>query len=257
MTATTDHDRRGEPGRTFVLVHGGGHGGWCFQRVAAALRERGHEVWTPTLTGFGERSHLYSPDRADVPFEVAVTDVVNVLRYEGLDDVVLVGHSLGGVVVPRVAEAAPERIAAVVWLTGPVLNDGETLLEAVPQTPAIAAAVTVLPDGTLETDRDVLLDAILSDGTDDDRRWVAERHVDDYPRAGLTEPGRLSAFLELGIPTAYVAASQDQTIPIELARSFAARLPGSRWVEVDSSHDCMIARPAETAEALIRAAEAR
>lgn len=237
---------------TFVLVHGGGHGGWCFQRVAAVLRRDGHEVWTPTLTGYGERSHLR---HADVTFDTAVTDVVNVLRFEDLHDVVLVGHSLGCVVIPRIAEAIPDRIRSVVWLAGPVLADGETLLEAVPQTPAIAAAITVLPDGRLETDRDALLHAILSDGTDDDVRWVAERHVDDYPRAALVEPGRLSAFLSLGIPTAYIGAQRDQTIPIALARRFAARLPDTRWLEVDSSHDCMIAKPDETADAVLRAAE--
>jgi pimeloyl-ACP methyl ester carboxylesterase len=235
---------------TFVLIHGGGHGGWCWQRVARVLRAGGHDVHTPTLTGFGDRVHL---DDGHVGFETFVTDVVHVLEFEDLHDVVLVGHSMGGVVVPRVAEAAPDRVARAVWLAAPVLDDGETLIQAIPQTPAIARAVTIAADGSITTDVELLLAAILSDATEDDRRWVAARHR-PYPHAALVEPGRHSAFLALGCPTAYVAAVQDQTIPLPLARTFAARLLGAPVFEVDAGHDCMISRPAETAAALLSAA---
>src|SRR3954469_19452908 len=95
---------------TFVLVHGGGHGGWCWQRVARLLRAEGHEVHTPTLTGFGDRSHL---DAAD--FGAFVDDVASLIELEDLRDIVLVGHSMGGVVVPRVAERVADRLARVVW----------------------------------------------------------------------------------------------------------------------------------------------
>jgi pimeloyl-ACP methyl ester carboxylesterase len=237
---------------TFVLVHGGGHGGWCWQRVARLLRADGHDVHTPTLTGFGDRVHLVPPG-GEVPFPTFVTDVVNVLEFEDLHDAVLVGHSMGGVIVPRVAEAAPDRLARVVWLAGPVLADGETLIESIPQTPAIARAVTIAPDGTLTTDVEALLAAILSDGTEADRRWVAERHR-PYPHAALVEPGRLTAFLALGCPAAYVLAARDETIPPDRARRFAARLPGAPVFEVDASHDAMVSRPAETAAALLAAA---
>ena len=107
-----------------MLVHGGGHGGWCWQRLARELRSRGHEVYTPTLTGFGERRHL---DNEGLTFDTFVTDIVSVLEYEDLRDVVLVGHSMGGVIVPRVAEIAADRIRAVVWLAAVVLDDDETL----------------------------------------------------------------------------------------------------------------------------------
>src|SRR5262249_6110189 len=75
----------------FVLLHGGSLGGWCFQRVARELRRAGHEVYTPTLTGFGERNHLKG---ADITMETHIRDVANVLEFEDLRDVVLVGHSL-------------------------------------------------------------------------------------------------------------------------------------------------------------------
>src|SRR6185295_9033166 len=99
--------------RTYVLVHGGGHGGWCYQRVARLLRARGHEVYTPTLTGLGERAHLLS---AAVDLDLHVTDVVNVLEYEDLRDVILVGHSYGGMVITGVADRATDRIGHIVFL---------------------------------------------------------------------------------------------------------------------------------------------
>jgi len=90
---------------TFVLVHGAWHGGWCWQRVADRLRGGGHAVFTPTLTGLGERSHLL---RAGIDLKTHIADVVNVMKWEGLSDVVLCGHSYGGMVTSGVAEALPQ-----------------------------------------------------------------------------------------------------------------------------------------------------
>ena len=235
---------------TFVLVHGGGHGGWCWQRLAKVLRQRGHEVWTPTLTGFGERHHL---DYGQVTFDTFVTDIVAVLEFEDLHDVILVGHSMGGVIVPRVAEVVPDRIRQVVWMAAVVLNDGETLLEAVPQTPAVARAVVVEEDGTARTDHALMIEAAVSDGTPEERAWVLDRHR-GYPPAGLTEPGRLSAYVRLGIPSGYVVATEDLLIPPPLARSFAERLPSVRSAEVGAGHDLMVTKPGATADALLAVA---
>ena len=98
---------------TYVLVHGGGHGGWCYQRVARILRAAGHDVYTPTLTGLGERSHLVS---ADVDLDLHIRDIVAVLHYEDLRDVILVGHSYGGMVITGVADRATDRVGRLVYL---------------------------------------------------------------------------------------------------------------------------------------------
>jgi pimeloyl-ACP methyl ester carboxylesterase len=90
---------------TFVLVHGGGHGGWCWKRVAARLRHAGHEVFTPTLTGLGERAHLL---HEEIDLTTHIQDIVGVLRWEELSHVVLCGHSYGGMVITGVADKAPE-----------------------------------------------------------------------------------------------------------------------------------------------------
>ena len=238
---------------TFVLVHGGGHGGWCWQRTARVLRHHGHEVWTPTLTGFGERHHL---DHGQVTFATFVTDIGAVLEFEDLHDVVLVGHSMSGVVVPRVAEAFPGRIGKVVWMAAVVLNDGETITEAVPApSPAVQRSFVLEPDGTIRTDSALMIAALVSDGTPEERAWVLARYR-SYPQAALLEPGRLSNYLELGIPSGYVAASNDAVFSSELARTFASRLTGARFAEVEAGHDLMITRPAATAAALLEVSEA-
>jgi pimeloyl-ACP methyl ester carboxylesterase len=232
---------------TYVLVHGGGHGGWCWQRAARALRAMGHEVHTPTLTGFGDRVHLGGPD---TPFETFLDDVTNLLEFEDLQHVVLVGHSMGGVIIPRVAQLSASRIRQVIWLAAVVCQDGQTLIDAVPQSPEIAAAVTINNDGTITQDNEKLIAAILNDGTEADRAWVLARHR-TYPPAALVEPGRLTDFLELGLPTAYIGAARDVTITPELAELFAGRLPGTHRAQIDAGHDCMISRPDETAAALV------
>jgi pimeloyl-ACP methyl ester carboxylesterase len=231
---------------TFVLVHGGGHGGWCWRPTARHLRAMGHEVYTPTLTGFGERGHL---DTATVTFSTFVKDVTNVFEFEDLRDVVLVGHSMGGVIIPRVAEALPDRVRRVVWLAAVVTNDGESLLQTVPQSPWIAKAVTIGPDGTAHTDPDLIIDANIHDGTPEQRAFVHDRHL-PYPPHALNEPGRLSAFLALGLPTAYVIATDDRTIEPHVAERMAARLPGADVRRVPGGHDCMITRAPEVAEVL-------
>lgn len=92
---------------TYVLVHGGGHGGWCYRKVAALLRQAGHDVYTPTLTGLGERAHLVS---GDVDLDLHIRDITAVLHYDDLRDVILVGHSYGGMVITGVADRSSDRI---------------------------------------------------------------------------------------------------------------------------------------------------
>ena len=111
---------------TYVLVHGGGHGGWCYQRVARLLRSAGHEVYTPTLTGLGERAHLLS---GGVDLDLHIRDVVAVLEFEDLRDVILVGHSYGGMVITGVADRAADRIGRLVFLDAANPVNGQSLVD--------------------------------------------------------------------------------------------------------------------------------
>ena len=99
--------------KTFVLVHGAWHGGWCWRRVADLLQKGGHKVFTPTLTGVGERSHLMSKD---IVLDTHITDIVNVIKWEDLNNICLVVHSYGGWPGSGAIEQTLERISSIVWL---------------------------------------------------------------------------------------------------------------------------------------------
>ena len=115
--------------KTFVLVHPAWFGGWCWQKITPLLRARGYDVYTPTLTGLGERAHLARPE---IGLGVHIEDVSNLLKYEDLSDVVLVGNSSAGMVITGVADQLPERIAQVVYLDAFVPQDGQTMLDIMP-----------------------------------------------------------------------------------------------------------------------------
>ena len=114
----------------------------------------------------------------------------------------------------------------------------------------MARAVVIEEDGTARTIPHLIVEALLPEAAPEDRAWVLERHR-PYPPHALVEPGRLSAFKALGLPTGYVLTTRDLAVPPQLGRTFAARLTGSHYAEVDAGHDLMITRPEETADALL------
>lgn len=113
----------------YVLVHGAWHGGWCWSRIRRKLTDKGHGVYTPTLTGLGDRTHLLS---RDVDLETHINDVANLLIWEDLRDIVLVGHSYGGCVVRHVADRFPDRIRSLIYLDAFIPEDGESALNYMP-----------------------------------------------------------------------------------------------------------------------------
>lgn len=109
---------------TFVIVHGAWGGSWAFRRVEALLREKGCIVYRPSLTGLGERVHLATPA---VGLSTHIDDVANMILFEDLHDVVLVGHSYGGMVITGVAGRVPDRIRRLIYIDAFVPNDGESV----------------------------------------------------------------------------------------------------------------------------------
>ncbi|KQS26666.1 alpha/beta fold hydrolase [Dyadobacter sp. Leaf189] len=109
--------------RTFLLVHGAWSGGWDYAKVDSIFKTKGDIVYRPTLTGLGERVHLAS---ADVNLSTYIADIVNVIRYENLHDVILVGHSFGGLVISGVAEQVPDRISQLIYLDAMVPDNGQS-----------------------------------------------------------------------------------------------------------------------------------
>ncbi len=112
-----------------MLVHGGWHGGWCWQKVIPFLAAAGHAVYAPTLTGLAERAAELTPD---VGLDTHIQDIVGLLEEKNLQEVILVGHSYGGMVITGVVDQAPERIAHLVYLDTFVPRDGESMVDVSP-----------------------------------------------------------------------------------------------------------------------------
>jgi pimeloyl-ACP methyl ester carboxylesterase len=237
---------------TYVLVHGGGHGGWCYQRVARILRAEGHEVYTPTLTGLGERSHLLD-DRVDL--ELHVADVAAGLRVEDLRDVILVGHSYGGMVITGAADREADRVGRLVYLDAATPVHGQSLVDVAG--PVINA---VRPMGEVVDGIElVLLPApeagLLYGVTDpDDLAWMAER-LTGHPWRCFEQPLMLEnedalwAIPQFHIVCTSTLATRDADL---MAR---ARAEGRLW-DIDTGHDLMITEPERTADALLQVAVA-
>ena len=114
---------------TIVIVHGAWGGGWAFKKVESLLRQTGFDVYRPQLTGQGDRVHLARPD---IGLSTHIDDVVNTILYEDLRDIVLVGHSYGGMVISGVADRVPDRIRRLVYLDAIVPNDGDSVTTLMP-----------------------------------------------------------------------------------------------------------------------------
>jgi pimeloyl-ACP methyl ester carboxylesterase len=226
----------------FVLVHGAGHGGWCWVRVARLLRAAGHEVFTPTLTGVGERAHLLT---ADVGPATMVQDVVAVLENEELRDVVLVGHSFGALVALGVADRVPHRLRRLVLLDGLVVEPGQRGFDGVPPDVAESrtAAATELAFPVPSASAVGLTDP-------DDRAWV-DRRLTPQPLRSYAEPFGLRHPLGNGLPITYIRCT-DPPFPTLLSGQAIARREGWDWREIPTGHDAMISAPEATAAELLR-----
>jgi pimeloyl-ACP methyl ester carboxylesterase len=227
----------------FVLVHGAWHGGWCWRRVARLLRDEGHEVFTPTLTGFGERAHLLGPE---VGPDTLVQDVVGVLESEELADVVLVGHSFGAIIALAVAGRVPERVRRVVLLDGLVPDAGETAFDALP--PESAAARRAAAEATGDVAFPAPGGAAFGLSDPEDIAWV-DRRLTPHPVRTYAEPFPLSALLGGGRPVTYVACT-DPAYPAVHSAHAIARREGWEFRELATGHDAMISAPGATVEAL-------
>ena len=236
---------------TYVLVHGAFHGAWCWNQVAPLLWGAGHEVYAPTLIGLGERSHLARPD---VGLATHVQDVVNVLEYEDLHRVVLVGHSYGGMVIAGVADHAPGRLAHLVYVDAVVPEDGQAGVDLLPAErrdailgqPRAAAEEWLVPAPRPE----------FFGVTDEaDLAWVRPRLV-PQPLRTFTEPHRLRHPEAPPPPRTYIACTGLGASPT--SRPFAERAradPSWRYRELATGHDAMVTLPRELARLLLEAAE--
>ena len=222
-----------------VVAHGAWSAGWAWKKMRPLMVARGHVLWTPTYTGLGERRHLATPE---VNLTTHITDVVQVLEVEDLKDVVLVGHSYGGMVATGVADKVPERLAKVVYLDAFVPEDGESLASLTGQDPAAMRAGA--EDGWRAPYR-----PMPADTSEQDLAWAMARRM-SHPIECFLEPIRLTG-AGVRLPRHYIYALKKY--PGDVFGRFHQRAqtaPGWTAHEIDASHNPHITTPEALAEML-------
>ncbi len=231
----------------YVLVHGAWSGAHGFRKVRAPLREAGHEVFTPSLTGLGERVHLTSPQ---VNLTTHITDVVNTVRYEDLSDIVLLGFSYGGFVVTGALEHIGDRIAHLVYLDAFVPNNGETVqtLTGNRSGPSV-----------MELGGDWLVPPLPREFDNPaDAAWASARRT-PHPVGCFTERVRLARPLEdYPFTRTYIKATGEARPepggPFWTAADRAMHSPAWRYREIATNHMIPANRPEELARLLVELA---
>ena len=226
-----------------MLVHGAWHGGWCWRRVTPLLRAAGHEVYSPTLTGLGERAHLLSPE---IGLDTHVEDIRAVLEYEDLGDAILVGHSYGGVVITGVA-AVSTRLAHLVYLDAFTPAHGQALLDLLPAERR-ATFEEQARDGWLVPAQPLERFGVTDEA---DLEWARPR-IGDQPLKTFTQPVSDPEGAAQRLPRTYIWAAQFPGFA-----EFAARTrsdPTWRYREVATGHDAMITAPRPLADLLLEVA---
>ncbi len=219
--------------QTFVLVHGAWHGGWCWKYVADLLRAAGHRVFTPTLTGLGERHHL---SRADITTATHMADIIAVVEAEELENVMLVGHSYGGVIISGVAEKLPTKIKRLIYLDALIPKPNEPLFVLPPD------MAKTLVDGYRLASFPPEMFGVPKEHPR--YAWVARR-LTDMPAATMTTPvGVTGEWRKL--PKSYIVCTANK-LEGTRASAIQAKAEGWDYHRLATGHDAMVTMPKELA----------
>ena len=225
--ASTRLARAAAPTRTYVLVHGAWHGGWCWRRVADRLTAKGHYVVAPTLSGVGERSHL---PPGPINLSTQIGDVIGEIKWKDLDRIVLVGHSYGGMVITGVAEQLRDRISSIVYLDAFLPADGQSLFDI--------THTATLPTTTSVPSHPASFFHVNAA----DSAWVDSK-LTPHPTACFTERLKVAGAYQSIAKKAYIRAPQFKMPAFD---EFLARChsdPSWRTETVSCGHDVMIDQP--------------
>ena len=243
---------------TYVLVGGAWLGGWCWQDVARRLRRDGHEVYPATLTGLGERAHLAS---RDVDLETHIADVVNLVEFEDLREVVLVGHSYAGIVVTGVADRIPGRLSLLAYLDAGPVPDGSSYLDTQPPEVREYSERLVAEEGDgwrlpLPPWEDLAsVNGASLEGLDEERLSLVRARAVDQPVGTYARPLRLENPDRDGVPRLLIACSFPLSQVREMISSghpWFRELSGPEWslAELPTGHWPMFSRPDDLAALL-------
>jgi pimeloyl-ACP methyl ester carboxylesterase len=240
------------PPLTFVLVHGAWHGGWCYRDVAAELRAKGHTVFTPTLTGLGERSHL---NGQNITLETHIRDVCGVIEAEELSNVVLCGHSYGGMVTTGVADRMSSRIRTMVYLDAFIPEHEQSLNKCLELalSPENSKAFIEGFRGSAIKSNSGLMAPQPAEGfkvVADKRAWVDRRCV-SQALATFETPVLLTGAASSIRERVFILAEGWDPSPFRYYAAKVAGLPGWRVTKMPCGHDVMVDMPLELARELV------
>lgn len=220
---------------TFLVAHGAWSAGWSWKKMHPLMSTAGHRLITPTYTGLGEREHLANPSN---DLETHIQDVLAVIKYEDLRDVILVGHSYGGMVATGVADRARDRVAQLIYLDAFVPRDGQALVDLNPPT-----VRTRMQESAKAGDGwRVPPNPTPPDTSEADAKWIAERRLPQSIKCFET-PLRLKD-PDLALPRSFVYCTR--RTPADTFRQFAElakRESGWRYYEIDASHSPHVTAP--------------
>jgi pimeloyl-ACP methyl ester carboxylesterase len=231
---------------TYVLVHGAWVGGWVWKDIAHRLRAKGHEVYTPTLTGLGERIHLLRPG---IDLDTHILDVLNVVKFEDLERIVLVGHSYGGMVVTGVADAIPDKIAALVYLDAFVPENGQALLSLVPPTQPN-------PDRQVQQGDGITLPPLPASafGVKPEVAAELDKHTNPHPAACFTQPIKLTGGIDRVARRSYIYANDPAPTTFTPFYEKLKNAPGWEMHTLPCTHLVQMDMPAELTQLLLASA---
>jgi pimeloyl-ACP methyl ester carboxylesterase len=233
---------------TIVLAHGAWSAAWAWKKMRPLMARNGHSFFTPTYTGLGERSHLASPA---IDLDTHVEDVLGVLQFEDLRDVVLLGHSYGGMVATGVADRARDRIAHLIYLDAFVPQDGQSLFDLVPAAQRERQRASAMAgDGWR-----VSPNPTPEDTAAEDRAWVADKRL-PHPLKCMEQPLRLRHG-PLTLPRSYIEATRNIQGPFAPFAAAARNTPGWACYEIDATHSPNITAPENLMTLLDRAIRPR
>ena len=228
---------------TILVAHGAWSAGWAWKKMHPLLAAHGHRLVTPTYTGLGERAHL--AQRA-IDLEAHIRDLLAVIEFEDLSDIVLVGHSYGGMVATGVADRVPQRIAQRVYLDAFVPRDGQALFDLISP-----EARSAMRKGVAERGGGWRIppNPVPEDTSEADRAWILPRRV-MQPLATFEQPLRLSGAAD-HLPRSYIYCMR--AMPGDVFAQFAERArsePGWRLYEIDATHSPNVTAPGMLADLL-------
>jgi pimeloyl-ACP methyl ester carboxylesterase len=229
---------------TFVLVHGSWHGGWCWREVVPLLRAAGHVVYTPTLTGLGERAHLLA---GSVDLTTHIQDIVNLLFYEDLAAVVLVGHSYAGAVISGVAAHTPERLASLIYLDAYLPTEGQSLFDVLSSEEREASQAALATGMGL---RQPVPPAVLGITDRTLAAWVTARLM-PHPFRTYAQPIPVGSPASAALPRAFIHCTAGPTTPRFAPFAQQARAAGWAVRELATGHNAMLTAPQPLVELLL------